>query len=95
MGGMREVTGVNVEFLGQTDKVQPGVVEAMRTKAGLVILAPWFDAMRLYMKRQGRLLGEFINTYIADGRWIRISGLDNMQPPAPPANSNSNRCSRG
>ena len=80
VGGMREVTGVNVEFLGQTDKVQPGVVEAMRTKAGLVILAPWFDAMRLYMKRQGRLLGEFINTYIADGRWIRISGLDNVQP---------------
>ena len=84
VGGMREVTGVNVEFLGQTDKVQPGVVEAMRTKAGLVILAPWFDAMRLYMKRQGRLLGEFINTYIADGRWIRISGLDNVQPQQPP-----------
>lgn len=83
VGGMREVTGVNVEFLGQTDKVQPGVVEAMRTKAGLVILAPWFDAMRLYMKRQGRLLGEFINTYIADGRWIRISGLDNVPPPEP------------
>lgn len=74
IGGMREVTGVNVEFLGQTDKVQPGVVEAMRTKAGLVILAPWFDAMRLYMKRQGRLLAEYINKYLADGRWVRISG---------------------
>lgn len=82
VGGMREVTGVNVEFLGQTDKVQPGIVEAMRTKAGLVILAPWFDAMRLYMKRQGRILGEFINTYIADGRWVRISGLD-APVPAP------------
>lgn len=85
VGGMREVTGVNVEFLGQTDKVQPGIVEAMRTKAGLVILAPWFDAMRLYMKRQGRLLGEFIYTYIADGRWVRISGLDNpVSAPMPP-----------
>jgi hypothetical protein len=83
--GMRGVTGANVEFLGQTDKVQPGVVEMMRTKAGLVILAPWFDAMRLYMKRQGRLLGEFIFTYIADGRWVRISGLDDpVEPPAPP-----------
>jgi hypothetical protein len=82
VGGMREVTGVNVEFLGQTDKVQPGVVEAMRTKAGLVILAPWFDAMRLYMKRQGRLLGEYIYTYISDGRWVRISGLDDPQEQA-------------
>jgi hypothetical protein len=84
--GMRDVTGANVEFLGQTDKVQPGVVEMMRTKAGLVILAPWFDAMRLYMKRQGRLLGEYIYTYIADGRWVRISGLDDVpsEPAAPP-----------
>jgi hypothetical protein len=75
-----QIAGANPEMLGQaTEGAQPGVVEAMRTKAGLIVLAPWFDAKRLYTKRDGRLLAEFIAKFISDGRKVRIVGEDGMQ----------------
>lgn len=74
-----QIAGANPEMLGQgTEAGQPGVVESMRTKAGLIVLAPWFDAMRLYTKRDGRVLAEFISKFISDGRKARIVGDDGM-----------------
>lgn len=71
---MTGISGINTELIGQTNRNQPGVVEDLRTKASLIVLAPWFDALNLYRKNQGRVLADFINEYIPDGRMIRIVG---------------------
>lgn len=76
---IRDVTGANVEMLGMRQEDQPGVVEDMRTKAGLTILAGIFDAMRLYRKRQGIVLAEFVTKFLSDGRLIRIWGAQGQQ----------------
>lgn len=76
---IRDVTGVNIEMLGMRQEDQPGIVEDMRTKAGLTILAGVFDAMRLYRKRQGIILAEFVEKFLSDGRLIRIVGKDGQQ----------------
>ena len=79
VGSIPQIAGANPEMLGQgTEAGQPGVVESMRTKAGLIVLAPWFDAMRLYTKRDGRVLAEFIAKFISDGRKARIVGDEGM-----------------
>lgn len=71
-----EVTGVNMELLGLAGKVQPGILEAQRKQAGLTILGRMFNSLRRYRKEQGRALLYFIQTYISDGRLIRIMGRD-------------------
>jgi hypothetical protein len=76
---IRDVTGANVEMLGMRQEDQPGIVEDMRTKAGLTILAPVFDAIRLYRKRQGIVLAEFVTKFLSDGRLIRIWGPQGQQ----------------
>jgi len=79
IGSLRDVTGVNLELLGMRQDDQPGVVESMRTKAGLTILASIFDAMRLYRKRQGVILAEFVDKFLSDGRLIRILGPEGQK----------------
>lgn len=79
IGSIRDVAGVNIELLGQENSNETGVVEDMKTKAGLTILASMFDAMRLYRKRQGVILAEYIQKFISDGRLIRIIGSPNQQ----------------
>lgn len=79
INSFRGVTGVNTEMVGQSDKDQPGIVEQLRTKASLIILAPWFDSLTLYRKMQGLVMADFINQFIPDGRLIRILGSDGMQ----------------
>jgi hypothetical protein len=68
------VTGVNLEALGLANRDQAGVLEAQRRKAAYGILAPLFDALRLYRKQQGKMLLYFIREFISDGRLIRVIG---------------------
>src|SRR3990167_2294494 len=72
IGSIRDVTGVNVELMGMTNRSQPGVLEYQRRQAGVTLLAGFFNALRRYRKEQGRLVLDFIQTYLADGRLIRI-----------------------
>lgn len=76
---MRDVTGINLELLGQADQVQPGVLEYQRRQSGLMILATLFDSLRRYRKEQGRLLLYFIETYIPEGRLVKIEGPNGAQ----------------
>lgn len=78
-----QVSGVNLEMMGLVGKDQPGVLEAHRKQAGYAILAQFFDALKLYRKRQGRTLLKYIQDYISDGRLIRISGNNGNEQYVP------------
>lgn len=68
------VSGINLEALGLANREQAGVLEQQRRKAAYGILAPLFDALRLYRKEQGKLLLYFIQNFISDGRLVRVLG---------------------
>lgn len=73
IGSIPDVTGVNLEFMGAADRQQAGILEQERKKSAFIILAGYFDSLRLYRKEQGRLLAHFIKEYMNDGRIIRIT----------------------
>lgn len=73
MSALPEVSGINLELLGLTDRQQAGVVEAQRKQSAMAIIAWAFDAMRLYYKDSGRLMLELVREFMADERLIRIS----------------------
>ena len=71
---IRDVTGVNLELMGMREVTQPGVLEYQRRQAGMSILGVMFDSLRRYRKAQGRLLLDYIQNYLSDGRLVRIVG---------------------
>jgi hypothetical protein len=60
MGSLRDVTGVNLELLGQADREQAASLEAQRRQSAMTTLASLFNSLRHYRKDQGRLLLKFI-----------------------------------
>lgn len=76
---LRDVTGINLELLGQQDQNQPGILEAQRKQAGMTVLATMFDSLRRARKFTGRIRLFMIQNYVSDGRIIRISGPDGVQ----------------
>lgn len=76
ISSLRDVTGINLELLGQQDINQPGILEAQRKQAGMTVLATMFDSLRRFRKRVGLTRLYFIQEYLSDGRLVRISGQD-------------------
>lgn len=79
VGSLPHVAGVNLEFLGLAGREQAGVLESQRKQAAIATLAEFFNALRLYRKQQGRILLQFINEFISDGRLIRVVGKRDEQ----------------
>ena len=79
ISSIRDVTGVSVELLGMANREQPLGLEMQRKQAGVTILAAFFDAIRMYRKDQGTMMLKLIQTYISDGRLIRVLGQGEVQ----------------
>ena len=71
-----QVTGVNIELQGTTDRDQPGILEYQRKMTGMTILADFFDGLRRFRKNQGKILLYYIVHFFSDGRLIKIDGED-------------------
>lgn len=71
ISSIRDVTGVNLELLGQADREQAASLEAQRRQSAMTVLAAMFDSLRKYRKLQGRLMLQFIQL-LPEGTLIRI-----------------------
>lgn len=76
ISSIKDVTGINLELLGQQDQNQPGILEHMRKQAGMTVLATQFDALRRFLKIVGRKRLYIIQNRMSDGRLIRVVGQD-------------------
>jgi hypothetical protein len=72
ISSIRDVTGVNLELLGQADREQAASLEQQRRQSAMTILATMFDSLRKYRKMDGRLMLQFI-WLLPEGTLIRIS----------------------
>lgn len=79
ISSVKDVTGINLELLGQQDQNQPGILEAMRKQAGMTVLATLFDSLRRFRKEVGRTRLFFMQTFLSDGRFIRVAGPDSVE----------------
>ena len=78
ISAFKDVSGINLELLGQQDQNQPGILEAMRKQAGMTVLATLFDSLRRFRKQTGRARLFFIQNFLSDGRLIRVAGPDSV-----------------
>lgn len=76
ISSIKDVTGINLELLGQQDQNQPGILEHMRKQAGMTVLATLFDSLRRFMKIIGDKRLYYIQTRMSDGRLIRVVGQE-------------------
>lgn len=74
IASVSELVGVSLESLGQEKTDISGVLASERKRTTITIVADFFDSMRRYRKEQGRVLADFIVSYISDGRLVRIAG---------------------
>lgn len=74
VSSVRDVSGINLEIMGQREGAQAGVLEYQRRQAAMTVMARYFDSLRRYRKSQGELLLSLIRDYLSDGRLVRIVG---------------------
>ncbi|WP_375702891.1 MULTISPECIES: portal protein [unclassified Bartonella] len=76
---LEQVTGLSSEFIGTRAVNQPGILEQQRRQSSLNLLASFFDGLRRYRQRQGKIILYLIQNYLSDGRLVRIAGDENAQ----------------
>lgn len=79
VGATRDVTGINLEFLGLANREQAGVIETERKRSAINILADIFNSLRRFKRKQGRVLLQYIHRFMRDGQVIRIMGQEGAQ----------------
>lgn len=79
ISSIRDVSGVSVELLGMREADQAASLEMQRRQAGMTILQPLFDGLKLYREMQGRVVLYYLQNDIPDGTLVRITGKDNEQ----------------
>lgn len=79
ISSIRDVSGVSVELLGMREADQAASLEMQRRQAGMTILQPLFDGLKLYREMQGRVVLYYLQNDIPDGTLIRISGKEQEQ----------------
>lgn len=79
ISSIRDVSGVSLELLGQREGDQAASLEYQRRQAGMTILQPLFDGLKLYRELQGRVMLYYLQNDIPEGTLVRISGDDNEQ----------------
>ncbi len=60
ISSIRDVTGINLELLGQADREQAASLEQQRRQSAMTILATMFDNLRKYRRYDGELMLQFI-----------------------------------
>ena len=80
---IRDVSGVNIELMGLSQKDTPGIVTNQRQKQALTILANYFDALRRSTKHMGRVMLAMMQQLYTDGRQYQIPGLTDPQTQQP------------
>lgn len=80
---IRDVSGVNIELMGMSQKDTPGIVTNQRQKQALTILQNYFDALRRSTKHMGRILLAMMQQLYTDGRQYQIPGLTDPQTQQP------------
>ena len=76
---LRDVTGINMEVLGQSEGAEAGPAIQKRQTQGLTILAPIFNSYARYRESEAKISLDFMRMFLTDGRWIRIGGPYNSQ----------------
>jgi hypothetical protein len=79
ISSIRDVSGVSVEMLGMREADQAASLEMQRRQAGMTILQPLFDGLKLYRELQGRVVLYYLQHDIPEGTLVRISGKENEQ----------------
>lgn len=80
---LRDVSGVNIELMGLSQKDTPGIVTNQRQKQALTLLQNYFDNMRRSTKQLGRIMLALMQQYYTDGRQYQISGVTDPQTQKP------------
>lgn len=78
ISSIRDVTGINLELLGQADREQAASLEQQRRQSAMTILATMFDNLRKYRKRDGRLMLHFI-WLLPDNTLVRVIDQGQVQ----------------
>jgi hypothetical protein len=71
ISSIRDVTGINLELLGQADREQAASLEQQRRQSAMTILATLFNNLRKYRRWDGELLLQFI-WLLPDGTLARV-----------------------
>lgn len=79
IGSFKDVSGINIEMLGQSEGNQPGVTMRQRQTQGVAILALAFQAHSRFRIEEARQTLVWLREHLADGRWIRLGGPFNSK----------------
>ena len=72
---VQQSVGIPIEAVAQATGNGPGqtaLLESERRKAGMNLLANFFDSKRTHLKRKSRLVLHYVHEFMRDGRLVRV-----------------------